>query len=71
MQREPILGLYADANGSLALLEMKLLLRDTYSAYRTRVAPDMTASMELDDLTLSSRPKGMKCLVVFEKFDDE
>ncbi len=56
--------------GSLALLEMKLLLKEVYSAYRTRVAPDMDASMEMDDQTISSRPRGQKCLVVFEKVDD-
>ncbi|TBU44047.1 cytochrome P450 [Dichomitus squalens] len=54
----------------LALLEMKLLLRDVYSTYRTRVAPDMVASMEQDDQTISSRPKGRKCLVTFEKLND-
>lgn len=52
---------------SFALFEMKLLLRDVYSAYRTRVAPDMTASMEMDDQVVSARPKGQKCLLVFEK----
>ncbi|EIW52300.1 cytochrome P450 [Trametes versicolor FP-101664 SS1] len=52
---------------NFALFEMKLLLRDVYSAYRTRVAPDMTASMEMDDQVVSARPKGQKCLLVFEK----
>ncbi|KAH9850147.1 cytochrome P450 [Lenzites betulinus] len=55
---------------NLALAEMKLLLRAVYSTYRTRVAPDMDASMEMDDQTISSRPKGQKCLVVFEKADE-
>ncbi|PIL35052.1 cytochrome P450 [Ganoderma sinense ZZ0214-1] len=54
----------------LAMLEMKLLLRDVYSTYRTRVAPEMTASMEQDDQTISTRPKGQKCLIIFEKLDD-
>ena len=49
---------------------MKLLLRDVYSVYRTRVAPEMDASMEQDDQTISSRPKGQKCLVIFEKLED-
>ncbi len=55
---------------SLAMLEMKLLLREVYSTYRTRVAPDMKAAMEHDDQTISSRPKGQRCLIVFEKFED-
>jgi len=50
-----------------ALLEMKLLLKEVYSTYRTRVAAEMTASMEADDQYFSSRPKGQQCLVTFEK----
>ena len=49
---------------------MKLLLRDVYSAYRTRVAPDMVASMERDDQIISTRPKDLKCLITFEKLDN-
>ncbi|OSC98049.1 cytochrome P450 [Trametes coccinea BRFM310] len=56
---------------NLALLEMKLLLKEVYSTYRTRVAPDMDASMEMDDQTISSRPKGQKCLVVFERVSED
>ncbi|KAI0629803.1 cytochrome P450 [Trametes polyzona] len=55
---------------NLALVEMKMLLREVYSTYRTRIAPDMDVSMEMDDQTISSRPKGQKCLIVFEKADD-
>ena len=55
---------------SLATLEMKLLVRDVYSTYRTRLAPDMTASMEPDDQTLATRPKDKKCLITFEKLDN-
>ncbi|KZT11776.1 cytochrome P450 [Laetiporus sulphureus 93-53] len=51
----------------LALLEMKMLLREVYSAYRTNVAPEMKASMEQDDQFISSRPKDQTCLVTFEK----
>jgi hypothetical protein len=50
---------------SLALVEMKMLLREVYSRYRTTVADDMTASMELDDQIISSRPKGQSCKLVF------
>ncbi|KAI1783564.1 cytochrome P450 [Ganoderma leucocontextum] len=54
----------------LATLEMKLLLRDVYSTYRTCVAPNMTASMEQDDQTIATRPKDQKCLITFEKLDN-
>ncbi|KAJ5142662.1 uncharacterized protein N7515_001449 [Penicillium bovifimosum] len=50
---------------NLALVEMKTLLREVYSRYRTTVASDMTASMELDDQIISSRPKGQCCKLVF------
>ena len=50
---------------------MKVLLMEVYSKYSTRVAPDMDVSMEQDDQTISSRPKGQKCLLVFEKAGDE
>ncbi|KAH9849430.1 cytochrome P450 [Lenzites betulinus] len=52
---------------NFALMEMKLLLRGVYTSFRTRVAPDMTASMEMDDQIVTSRPKDQKCLLVFEK----
>ena len=51
------------------MLEMKLILRDVYSTYRTHVAPDMTASMEPDDQVIASRPKDKKCLITFEKLE--
>ncbi|PCH40542.1 cytochrome P450 [Wolfiporia cocos MD-104 SS10] len=51
----------------LALLEMKMLLREVYSNCRTRVAGEMTASMEQDDQIIASRPIGQKCLILFEK----
>ncbi|KAH9831386.1 cytochrome P450 [Rhodofomes roseus] len=51
----------------LALLEMKMLLREVYSSYRTQVAPEMSASMEQDDQIIASRPKGQQCLLIFEK----
>ena len=50
---------------SLALVEMKTLLREVYSRYRTTVASDMNASMKLDDQIISSRPKGQSCKLVF------
>ncbi|KAJ5758159.1 uncharacterized protein N7511_006853 [Penicillium nucicola] len=50
---------------NLALVEMKMLLREVYSRFRTTVAADMTASMKLDDQIISSRPKGQSCKLVF------
>ncbi|EMD39593.1 hypothetical protein CERSUDRAFT_80974 [Gelatoporia subvermispora B] len=54
----------------LATLEMKVLLQEVYTHYRTKVADDMTACMDLDDQAISSRPKGQKCLLQFEKYSD-
>ncbi|KAH9919288.1 cytochrome P450 [Fomitopsis serialis] len=51
----------------LAVLEMKMLLREVYSTCHTRVAPEMSASMAQDDQVIASRPKGQQCLIVFEK----
>ncbi|EKV11269.1 hypothetical protein PDIG_51050 [Penicillium digitatum PHI26] len=50
---------------NLALVEMKMLLREVYSRYQTTVASDMTASMRLDDQIISSRPKGQSCKLDF------
>ncbi|KUM64030.1 hypothetical protein ACN42_g3076 [Penicillium freii] len=50
---------------NLALVEMKMLLREVYSRYRTTVASDMTASMKLEDQIISSRPKGQSCMLDF------
>lgn len=50
---------------SLALVEMKMLLREVYSRYQTTVASDMTASMKLEDQIISSRPKGQSCKLDF------
>ncbi|GKZ27300.1 hypothetical protein AbraCBS73388_004077 [Aspergillus brasiliensis] len=50
---------------NLATVEMKILLQEVYSRYRTTVAPDMTSSMEIDDQIISSRPKGQMCKLIF------
>lgn len=60
-----LLVLITDTVYSLALVEMKMLLREVYSRYRTTVASDMTASMKLDDQIISSRPKGQSCKLDF------
>ena len=57
-----------EANGgSLALAEMKTLLREVYSRFRT--TPDLAttaADMEMSDQLISSRPAGQRCLLRFE-----
>jgi hypothetical protein len=50
---------------SLALVEMKMLLREVYSRFATTVAPDMHGSMKLDDQIISARPKGQTCMLIF------
>lgn len=50
---------------SLALVEMKVLLRQVYSRFTTTVAPDMDGSMKLDDQIISARPKGQTCKLIF------
>lgn len=50
---------------SLATVEMKILLREVYSRYRTTVAADMTGCMDIDDQIISARPKGQACRLTF------
>ncbi|KAB8205575.1 cytochrome P450 [Aspergillus parasiticus] len=50
---------------NLAMVEMKILLRELYSRFRSSVAPDMTASMDLDDQIISARPKDQICKLTF------
>ncbi|KAL3459232.1 cytochrome P450 [Aspergillus heterothallicus] len=50
---------------NLAMVEMKILLREVYERFRTTVAPDMDGSMDIDDQIISSRPKGQTCKLVF------
>ncbi|ROW13084.1 hypothetical protein VPNG_05916 [Cytospora leucostoma] len=50
----------------LALAEMKILLRDVYSRFRSVPDESMTAEeMEMDDQLVSSRPAGQRCLLRF------
>lgn len=50
----------------LALAEMKILLRDVYSRYRTLPGRGMTEEMmEMEDQLISARPRGQKCLLRF------
>ncbi|OGM40505.1 cytochrome P450 monooxygenase [Aspergillus bombycis] len=50
---------------NLAMVEMRVLLRELYSRFRSSVAPDMTASMDLDDQIISARPKDQVCKLIF------
>ena len=50
---------------SLALVEMKILLQEIYTRFQTRIAPDMTGSMEIYDQILSSRPRDQTCKLTF------
>lgn len=52
---------------SLAMAEMKLLLKEVYSQCRTVVSKDMKGDMTLADQIISSRPKGQTCLLSFER----
>ena len=47
------------------MVEMKVLLRELYSRFRSSVAPEMTASMDLDDQIISARPKDQMCKLTF------
>ncbi|RDL36124.1 Uncharacterized protein BP5553_06736 [Venustampulla echinocandica] len=50
----------------LAMVEMKCLLRELYSLYRTKIAPEMKGSMELYDQAISTRPLDQTCLLILE-----
>ncbi|KAF2220149.1 putative cytochrome P450 [Elsinoe ampelina] len=52
---------------NLALLEMKTLLREVYSRFKTTLPPEMPTEMEMDDQVVASRPKDFKALLVFEE----
>ena len=57
---------------SLALAEMKLLLRDIYGRFTT--VPDMSMkveSMRSHDQVISARPLGQKCLLRFVPLEEE
>ncbi|PNY27240.1 Uncharacterized protein TCAP_02851 [Tolypocladium capitatum] len=70
--------LFAFANGGrgcvgkhLALAEMKTLLRDVYSRFRTTPDPSMTEeSMAMADQLISTQPLGRRCLLQFHPLVD-
>ena len=49
------------------MAEMKLLLRETYSQYRTTISSQMNSDMTMEDQIIATRPKGQSCKIVFEK----
>lgn len=51
---------------NLAIVEMKTLLREIYSRFRTTVSEDMRGDMSIDDQIIASRPKDQTCLLDFE-----
>ncbi|KAH7160072.1 cytochrome P450 [Dactylonectria estremocensis] len=56
---------------SLALIEMKTLLRDVYSQYSTEPDASMEIeSMAMSDQLISSRPLGKRCLLKFVALED-
>jgi hypothetical protein len=54
---------------SLAVAEMKILLKEVYSQCSTRISEDMDGDMEMADQIISSRPKGQVCKLVFERIE--
>ncbi|EXJ93260.1 hypothetical protein A1O1_01651 [Capronia coronata CBS 617.96] len=54
---------------SLAITEMKTLLRELYLRYTTVVSPDMKGDMSIDDQIIASRPKDQTCLLEFVPVD--
>lgn len=54
--------------GSLALVEIKILLRDIYGRFSTTVAEEMDGDMSMDDQTIASRPKDQTCKLVFTEW---
>ncbi len=66
------LGCCANGVVSLALAEMKLLLREVYSRFITLPDPSMTEKMmEMSDQLISSRPLGARCLLRFSPIAKE
>ncbi|KAF4468343.1 benzoate 4-monooxygenase cytochrome P450, partial [Fusarium albosuccineum] len=49
----------------LAIAEMKTLLRDIYSEFKTTPTKGMVADMSMDDQIFTSRPKDQKCILKF------
>ncbi|KAF7875086.1 hypothetical protein EAF04_002258 [Stromatinia cepivora] len=52
---------------NLALAEMRHLVQEIYTKYRTRIKEGWEADMEMEDQLAASRPRGQKCMLVFER----
>lgn len=63
--RAPAPRMPANLLHSLAIVEMKTLLRDIYLRYRTAPADGLTFDMSMDDQIFTSRPKDQKCILKF------
>ncbi|KAL4867824.1 hypothetical protein BDV12DRAFT_186378 [Aspergillus spectabilis] len=50
---------------NLATVEMKVLLKEVYSRFRTTLAGDMAGCMDIDDQIISSRPMDQTCKLQF------
>ncbi|KAL5334968.1 cytochrome P450 [Aspergillus crustosus] len=50
---------------NLAIVEMKILLKEVYSRFRTTLAADMNGCMDIDDQIISSRPMDQTCKLEF------
>jgi hypothetical protein len=55
---------------SLAMAEMRCLLKGVYSRFRTMIAPNMKGRMTMSDQIVSSRPLDQTCKLVFEPRDE-
>lgn len=51
---------------SLAMAEMRILLKEVYLRFRTHIATDMNGDMSVSDQIISSRPRGQTCMLRFE-----
>lgn len=72
--REPSLLLYGTeiltaGENSLAMAEMKILLREVYSQCTTGISEDMDGDMEMADQIISSRPRGQTCKLAFQRME--
>jgi tRNA threonylcarbamoyladenosine modification (KEOPS) complex Cgi121 subunit len=67
LQRHPTQFVTDNTISSLAVAEMKILLREVYSQCRTTISSKMESDMEMEDQIIASRPKGQCCKLVFEK----
>jgi Cytochrome P450 len=56
-------------NHSLAMAEMKILLREVYSQCSTRISEHIDGDMQMADQIISSRPRNQTCKLAFERIE--